>query len=157
VILSSFIPRRATAHSCRWHERRITSSGSFVVEEKWHPISPPVPLRQCRFLRPNGQPDAGGVVMGMTFPRVTPVSQQHIRTGGPGQPGRFKRRKTRGTGKLLVKLTKTHSSETFVACDDPLEGANFSVFVKNSQNAWTTPKRTSKEHVESSISGATES
>ena len=31
---------------------------------------------------------------------------------------------------MLVKLAKTHSSEAFVACDDPLEGVNFSVFVE---------------------------
>lgn len=33
-------------------------------------------------------------------------------------------------GEKLVKLAKEHSSEAFVACDDPLEAATFSVLVE---------------------------
>jgi hypothetical protein len=31
-------------------------------------------------------------------------------------------------GGKLVKMAKMHSSETYIACDDPLEAAVFSVF-----------------------------
>ena len=40
------------------------------------------------------------------------------------------RREDQRYGEELVKLAKTHSSEAFVACDDPLEGVNFSVLVE---------------------------
>ena len=33
-------------------------------------------------------------------------------------------------GEKLVKLTKMHSSEAFIACDDPLEAAVFSALVE---------------------------
>lgn len=33
-------------------------------------------------------------------------------------------------GEQLAELAKKHSSETFIACDDPLEAATFSVFVE---------------------------
>jgi hypothetical protein len=33
-------------------------------------------------------------------------------------------------GEKLVKLAKMHSSEAFIACDDPLEAAVFSVLVE---------------------------
>ena len=33
-------------------------------------------------------------------------------------------------GEELVKLAKMHSSEAFIACDDPLEAAIFSVMVE---------------------------
>ena len=33
-------------------------------------------------------------------------------------------------GENLVKLAKMHSSEAFIACDDPLEAAVFSVLVE---------------------------
>ena len=33
-------------------------------------------------------------------------------------------------GEKLVKLAKMHSSEAFMACDDPLEAAVFSVLVE---------------------------
>ena len=33
-------------------------------------------------------------------------------------------------GEKLVKLAKMHSSEAFIACDDPLEAAVFSVMVE---------------------------
>jgi len=33
-------------------------------------------------------------------------------------------------GEQLARLAKEHASETFVACDDPLEAATFSVLVE---------------------------
>jgi hypothetical protein len=33
-------------------------------------------------------------------------------------------------GEKLVKMAKMHSSEAFIACDDPLEAAVFSVLVE---------------------------
>ncbi len=51
------------------------------------------------------------------------------RTGGPGQPGHL-RGETSSTGEQLVNLAKTHSSEAFVACDDPLEAVVFSALVE---------------------------
>jgi hypothetical protein len=33
-------------------------------------------------------------------------------------------------GEILVKLAKMHSSEAFIACDDPLEAVVFSVLVE---------------------------
>jgi hypothetical protein len=43
---------------------------------------------------------------------------------------RFLREEDRRYGEKLAKLAKMHSSEAFIACDDPLEAAVFSVLVE---------------------------
>lgn len=66
--------------------------------------------------------------MGRTFPSV--------RQGVNGVADRWARsaralkREDRACGERLAELAKTHSSEAFVACDDPLEAATFSTQVE---------------------------
>ncbi|MGB8308298.1 MAG: hypothetical protein WCE65_00525 [Methanoregula sp.] len=43
------------------------------------------------------------------------------------------KKEDRKYGKRLVELAKTHSSEAFVACDDPLEAVVFSALNRNLQ------------------------
>lgn len=43
---------------------------------------------------------------------------------------RFMRKEDQKYGEKLAKLAKMHSSEAFIACDDPLEAAVFSVLVE---------------------------
>jgi hypothetical protein len=66
--------------------------------------------------------------MGRTFPSV----RQGVNSTADrwARSARALRKEDQRYGELLVKLAKTHSSEAFVACDDPLEGVNFSVFVE---------------------------
>ena len=40
------------------------------------------------------------------------------------------KKEDRQYGEELVELAKKHSSEAFIACDDPLEAATFSVHVE---------------------------
>jgi hypothetical protein len=66
--------------------------------------------------------------MGRTFPSV--------RQGVNSTADRWARsvhalrREDQKYGKRLVELAKTHSSEAFVACDDPLEAVVFSALVE---------------------------
>jgi len=43
---------------------------------------------------------------------------------------RYLREEDRKYGEKLAKLAKMHSSEAFIACDDPLEAVVFSVLVE---------------------------
>jgi hypothetical protein len=66
--------------------------------------------------------------MGRTFPSV--------RLGVKSTADRWARsakalkKEDREYGERLVELAKTHSSEAFVACDDPLEAVVFSALVE---------------------------
>ena len=53
--------------------------------------------------------------------------QQH---GGPVAAARALKKEDQQYGRRLVELAKTHSSEAFVACDDPLEAMVFSALVE---------------------------
>jgi len=45
-------------------------------------------------------------------------------------PSRALKKEDQQYGEKLVELAKKHSSEAFIACDDPLEAAVFSVLVE---------------------------
>ena len=66
--------------------------------------------------------------MGRTFPSVRQGVNRTRGPGGPGRPGAQEGRSA--IRRRLAKLAKTHSSEAFVACDDPLEGVVFSALVE---------------------------
>jgi len=67
-------------------------------------------------------------MMGRTFPSlrqgVNNVADRWARSS------KALRKEDREYGDELVKLAKSHSSEAFVACDDPLEAATFSTMVE---------------------------
>jgi hypothetical protein len=67
-------------------------------------------------------------MMGRTFPSV----RQGINNVADrwARSSKALKKEDRVYGDELVKLAKTHSSEAFVACDDPLEAATFSVIVE---------------------------
>jgi len=92
--------------------------------------------------------------MGRTFPSV----RQGVNSTADrwARSARALKKEDQRYGEQLVKLAKMHSSEAFVGCDDPLEGVNFSVFVEILKRL-DKLEADLKEHVESSISGATES
>lgn len=66
--------------------------------------------------------------MGRTFPSVrqgaNAVAERWARSS------KALKKADREFGDELVHLAKTHSSEAFVACDDPLEAATFSALVE---------------------------
>jgi hypothetical protein len=66
--------------------------------------------------------------MGRTFPSV----RQGVNSTADrwARSTRALKKEDQRYGEQLVKLAKTHSSEAFVACDDPLEGVTFSAFVE---------------------------
>jgi len=66
--------------------------------------------------------------MGRTFPSV----RQGVNSTADrwARSARALRKEDQRYGELLVEMAKTHSSEAFVACDDPLEGVVFSALVE---------------------------
>lgn len=66
--------------------------------------------------------------MGRTFPSV----RQGVNSTADrwARSARALRKEDQKYGKRLVELAKQHSSEAFVACDDPLEAVVFSALVE---------------------------
>ena len=66
--------------------------------------------------------------MGRTFPSV----RQGVNCTADrwARSARALNKEERRYGECLVELAKTHSSEAFVACDDPLEAVVFSVLIE---------------------------
>ena len=66
--------------------------------------------------------------MGRTFPSV----RQGVMSTADrwARSARALKKEDRQYGELLVELAKVHSSEAFVACDDPLEAVVFSALVE---------------------------
>jgi hypothetical protein len=66
--------------------------------------------------------------MGRTFPSV----RQGVNSTADrwARSARALRKEDQRFGERLVEMAKTHSSEAFVACDDPLEGVVFSALVE---------------------------
>jgi hypothetical protein len=66
--------------------------------------------------------------MGRTFPSI----RQGVNSTADrwARSARALRKEDRRFGERLAELAKTHSSEAFVACDDPLEAVVFSVLVE---------------------------
>ncbi len=66
--------------------------------------------------------------MGRTFPSV----RQGVNSTADrwARSARALKKEDRQYGERLVELAKTHSSEAFVACDDPLEAVVFSALVE---------------------------
>jgi hypothetical protein len=66
--------------------------------------------------------------MGRTFPSV----RQGVNSTADrwARSTRALKKEDQKYGEQLVDLAKTHSSEAFVACDDPLEGVVFSALVE---------------------------
>ena len=66
--------------------------------------------------------------MGRTFPSV----RQGINSTADrwARSARALRKEDQRFGERLVEMAKMHSSEAFVACDDPLEGVVFSALVE---------------------------
>jgi hypothetical protein len=66
--------------------------------------------------------------MGRTFPSV----RQGVNSTADrwARSARALRKEDQRYGERLVEMAKTHSSEAFVACDDPLEGVVFSALVE---------------------------
>ena len=72
--------------------------------------------------------DPGGVMMGRSFESV----RQGVKSIADrwARSSRALKKKDQQYGDKLVELAKKHSSEAFMACDDPLEAAVFSVLVE---------------------------
>lgn len=66
--------------------------------------------------------------MGRTFPSVR-QGANHVADRW-ARSSKALKKEDREYGDELVKLAKTHTSEAFVACDDPLEAATFSALVE---------------------------
>lgn len=66
--------------------------------------------------------------MGRTFPSVR-LGANHVADRW-ARSSKALKKEDREYGDELVKLAKTHTSEAFVACDDPLEAATFSALVE---------------------------
>jgi hypothetical protein len=66
--------------------------------------------------------------MGRTFPSI----RQGVNSTADrwARSARWLKREDQKYGEELVKLAKTHSSEAFAACDDPLEAVVFSALVE---------------------------
>lgn len=66
--------------------------------------------------------------MGRTFPSI----RQGVNSTADrwARSARALKKEDRKYGERLVRFAKTHSSEAFVACDDPLEATMFSVLVE---------------------------
>ena len=83
--------------------------------------------------------------MGRTFPSVRPgvrsIADRWARST------KALKKEDRPYGEQLVELAKMHSSEAFVACDDPLEAAVFSVLVEILKRQ-DTIKEDEKKHVD---------
>lgn len=63
--------------------------------------------------------------MGRTFPSV----HQGVNSTAD-RSARWLKREDQKYGEQLAQFAKTHSSEAFAACDDPLEGVVFSALVE---------------------------
>ncbi|HNX17574.1 MAG TPA: hypothetical protein PKM50_04490 [Methanoregula sp.] len=66
--------------------------------------------------------------MGRTFPSI----RQGVNSTADrwARSARALRKEDRRYGERLADLAKTHSSEAFVACDDPLEAVVFSIMIE---------------------------
>jgi len=66
--------------------------------------------------------------MGRTFPSV----RQGVNSTADrwARSARALKKEDREYGERLVEMAKTHSSEAFVACDDPLEAVVFSALIE---------------------------
>jgi len=66
--------------------------------------------------------------MGRTFPSV----RQGVNSTADrwARSARALRKEDRRYGELIAEFAKRHSSEAFVACDDPLEAVVFSVLIE---------------------------
>jgi hypothetical protein len=66
--------------------------------------------------------------MGRTFPSV----RQGVNSTADrwARSARALKKEDQKYGERLVELAKTHSSEAFIACDDPLEAVVFSALVE---------------------------
>ena len=90
------------------------------------PGNPAGPAARRESLRPADA--GGGIVMGRTFPSVR-QGANHVADRW-ARSSKALKKEDREYGDELVKCAKTHTSEAFVACDDPLEAATFSALVE---------------------------